>query len=117
MILVYGANLAGRHGAGAALKAVKEYGAEHGKVGPHGRSYGIPTKTRDLKPLSLREIQEHVAQFLDWARLHPEETFWVTDIGCGLAGHTHEEIGPMFASAPDNCVLSADFDVYRRRAR
>jgi hypothetical protein len=115
VIFVFGANAAGRHGRGAAKKAVDEYGAVYGEVGPQGRSYGIPTKGRDLNVLSLREIEKNVDLFVAWAKLHPEETFWVTNIGCGLAGYTHEQIGPMFADAPDNCVLSADFDVYRRR--
>lgn len=117
-IFVFGSNLAGRHGRGAARKALEEYGAIYGQgVGFHGRSYAIPTKGYDLEVLSLSEIEKHVDGFVKYASSHPELTFWVTNVGCGLAGYTHEQIGPMFRAAPKNCTLSADFDVYRRRER
>jgi hypothetical protein len=55
--------------------------------------------------LSLSQIAGYVTPFLDYAGEHPEETFWVTRIGCGIAGNTDTEIAPLFADAPPNCSL------------
>ena len=105
-IFVFGSNLAGRHGKGAALTAAKEYGAEYGRgSGPTGRAYAIPTKDSRLNPHSLAMIQYYVNGFLSYARAHPDLRFNVTRIGCGLAGYTDAQIGPMFTGAPDNCDL------------
>lgn len=118
-IFVFGSNLAGRHGKGAALHARQFYGAVYGiGQGPQGQSYAIPTKDgRDHSiPLSdprqnlpLDVIQAYVAKFLAFARTHPEETFEVTAIGCGLAGYTPEEIAPMFTDSPGNVRLPPEF--------
>lgn len=106
MIFVFGSNLAGRHGKGAALCAAKEHGAIYGRgIGRQGNSYAIPTKDRDLHTLSLSTIQIYVNNFLHYAELNPTETFNVTRIGCGLAGYTDTDIAPMFADAPPNCQL------------
>ena len=109
-IFVFGSNLAGRHGAGAALHAKKHHGAVYGQgFGLQGSSYGIPTKNRDVKTLPLIEIAGWVKVFLLFAARHPEHTFNVTPIGCGLAGYRPEDIAPMFAGAPLNCVLPQEF--------
>lgn len=106
MIFVFGSNLAGRHGKGAALTARNLYGAIYGKgVGIQGSSYAIPTKDRDLKPLKLEIIEQYVNQFLDFARKHEEMQFLVTAIGCGLAGYSAKDIAPMFKNSPNNCIL------------
>ena len=106
MIFVFGSNLAGRHGKGAALCARKNYGAEYGiGVGRTGNSYAIPTKDKYLHVLPLHLIKRYVDEFLNYARLHPELEFEVTKIGCGLAGYTEDEIKPMFELAPTNCHL------------
>lgn len=106
MIFVFGSNLAGRHGAGAALFARQYHGAIYGQgVGRQGESYAIPTKDSDLRTLPLREIKTYVLAFLDYAREHSELKFQVTRVGCGLAGYTDGDISPMFKGAPDNCVL------------
>ena len=105
-VFVYGANLAGIHGAGAAKEAMLHWGAEYGKIGHVGRSYGIPTKSRELKTLSLYSIGLLVAEFLEYARENPELTFLVTPIGTGLAGYSIEQIAPMFKNAPENCRLA-----------
>lgn len=106
MIFVFGSNLAGRHGKGAALAARTQYGAEYGVgVGRTGNAYAIPTKDAALKTLPLRTIRAFVDQFIEYAEQHHELQFEVTRIGCGLAGWTDEEIAPMFARAPDNCNL------------
>lgn len=105
-VFVFGANLAGRHGAGAALDAVRLYGAERGRgVGPMGRSYAIPTKGASLHTLPLPLIAWHVGTFCQYARHQPSTPFVVTRIGCGLAGWTDADIAPLFRDAPDNCHL------------
>lgn len=116
-ILVFGSNLAGRHGKGAALWARQNRGAIYGVgVGPQGDAYAIPTKDRRLRVLPLNVIQSHVATFLAYARQRPGVEFEVTPIGCGLAGYRPDQIAPMFVDAPANVrlpdafrdVLSAD---------
>lgn len=105
-VFVFGSNLAGRHGAGAALDAVKRFGAVYGQgVGRQGNSYAIPTKDRELNTLILPKINEFVKDFLSYAREHPEERFFVTRVGCGLAGYDDWDIAPMFYGAPENCML------------
>lgn len=109
-IFVFGSNLAGRHGAGAALFAREHRGAVYGQgMGLQGQSYGIPTMDEKICPLFLSEIQTHVKAFITFARAHPELRFQVTPIGCGLAGFKAEQIGPMFIGAPENCDLPDEF--------
>ena len=103
-VFVFGSNLAGAHGAGAAAYAVKHWGAIYGQgIGFHGMSYAIPTKSRTIRTLSRDAIRPYVLDFLRFAELNPTLTFKVTRIGCGLAGYGDEDIAPMFAGAPSNC--------------
>ena len=105
-IFVFGSNLAGRHGKGAALYARQHHGAIYGQgVGLHGESYAIPTKDANIRTLPLEEIRGHVDAFKSFARANPHLTFHVTPIGCGLAGYKPAEIVPMFKSSPENCIL------------
>lgn len=102
-IFVFGSNLAGAHGGGAAYIAYKKFGAIWGQgVGLQGQSYGIPTMQGGVET-----IKPYVDEFIEFARQHPEYTFLVTRIGCGIAGFTNEEISPLFAAAHDvdNIVL------------
>ena len=109
-IFVFGSNLAGRHGKGAALFAKQNHGAIYGQgIGLQGNSYAIPTKDKYIKTLPLSEISNHVFDFLVFAEKNPELTFVVTPIGCGLAGYTPEQIAPMFIDAPNNCILPPEF--------
>jgi len=109
-IFVFGSNLAGRHGRGSAKEARERWGARYGiGKGPVGRSYAIPTKDANLATLPLEEIGKYVAEFLDFAREHPELTFKLAAIGCGLAGYKPCQIAPMFANAPENCRLPLAF--------
>lgn len=104
-VFVFGSNLAGRHGKGAALTAVKKYGAVYGKgVGPQGRSYAIPTKDRNLKVLPLRVIRVYLHQFSQYASEHPEDTFYLTPVGTGLAGYTIAQLESILPWLPDNVV-------------
>jgi len=106
VIFVFGSNLAGRHGAGAALHAAKFYGAEYGiGEGRTGFSYAIPTKDAYLRTRSLAEIKESVDTFIAYAKAHPFLEFQVTRIGCGRAGYSPEDIQPLFADAPKNCIM------------
>lgn len=106
MIFVFGSNLAGRHGAGAALFAKKYHGAIQGLgIGPQGNSYGIPTKDQNIMTLSIHKIRGYVMEFIIYAEKHPELEFNVTRIGCGLAGYKDKDIAPLFQHAPANCHL------------
>lgn len=112
-IFVFGSNLAGRHGAGAALFARRFRGAEPGiSVGLTGRAYAIPTKSERINPLSLDIIRQHVERFVTFAGGHPELNFYVTRIGCGLAGYKDEQIAPMFIYAPSNCSFAKEWRLF-----
>lgn len=105
-VFVFGSNLAGRHGKGAALVARQEYGAEYGVgVGRTGNAYAIPTKDENLRTLPLDVIQKHVEDFLTYATERADEWFYVTRVGCGLAGYQDIDIKPFFLNAPSNCTL------------
>lgn len=107
-IFVFGSNLAGRHGAGAALEARLNWGAQQGKgVGRHGNSYAIPTKDASLRTLPLSTIESYVNGFRIHASANPEDSFLVTAIGCGLAGYDVRQIAPMFTGLPENVFLSS----------
>lgn len=112
-IFVFGSNLAGIHGAGAALYARQHYGAVLGVgVGPTGHAYAIPTKDQRLRTLSLGAIAPHVSDFIAHAVARPRMLFQVTAIGCGLAGYKVPDIAPLFARAPENCLLAPDFAIW-----
>lgn len=104
VIFVFGSNLAGRHGKGAALDAVQKYGAVRGKgVGRQGNSYAIPTKDKNMKVLPLEAVRAWCFAFIEYARAHPELNFYVTPVGTGLAGYSKEQIAPFFLGMPLNC--------------
>jgi hypothetical protein len=109
-IFVFGSNLAGRHGAGAAKYARQHHGAVYGQgVGLQGNSYAIPTKDEWIRTLPLDIIKEHVQIFLRYARENPTMLFELTPIGCGLAGYEPSDIAPLFIGAPSNVVLPRRF--------
>ena len=94
-IFVFGSNLAGMHGGGAARVAAQKFGAVMGQgVGLQGQSYAIPTMQGGVET-----IAPYVDEFIKFADCHPKMTFLVTRIGCGIAGFTDEEIAPLFAGA------------------
>ena len=116
-IFVYGSNLAGRHGKGAALHAYRTKGAVYGKgIGLNGESYGIPTKNEALETLSLSRIEKYVDTFIRFAKLNPEMHFEVTRIGCGLAGYTDDDIAPMFKDAPMHVTLPAGWRNHKKQS-
>jgi len=105
-VFVFGSNLAGRHGKGAAKDALLLHGAVYGEsFGHFGNSFAIPTRDRAIRTLPLPTIAGYVSMFLVYATMHEELTFQVTRIGCGLAGYTDLQIAPMFKHAPPNCEL------------
>ncbi len=110
-IFVFGSNLAGRHGKGAALDARKKHGAIYGVgVGLQGNAYAIPTKDEHIRTLPLERIKPYVDEFLHFAKMTQNTmTFNVVAIGCGLAGYTPSDIAPMFAEAPANVHLPKSF--------
>lgn len=94
-IFVFGSNLAGRHGGGAAYAAYKKFGAVWGQgVGLFGQSYAIPTMQGGIDT-----IRPYVDEFIQFAKARPELTFYVTRIGCGIAGFRDADIAPLFAAA------------------
>ena len=105
-IFVFGSNLAGRHGAGAARFAKIHFGARQGiGEGRTGMAYALPTKDEFLKTLPLEKIQLHIGRFIAYVERNPHEHFFVTKVGCGLAGYNEEQILPLFREAPWNCTL------------
>lgn len=108
-IFVFVSNLAGRHGSGAAWDAWKYCGAIYGVgEGHQGDSYAIPTKDENIKTLPLAAIKHYVNNFKLFAAHHPEMTFRVTRIGCGLAGYKDEDIAPMFVGCTANVKFYDD---------
>ena len=94
-VFVFGSNLAGMHAGGAARIALEVFGAVWGQgVGLHGQSYAIPTMQGGVET-----IRPYVDDFIAFARQHPELFFYVTRIGCGIAGFRDREIAPLFAEA------------------
>ena len=106
-VFVFGSNLAGMHGGGAAYVAFKKFGAVMGcGVGLRGQSYAIPTMQGGVET-----IKPYVDEFIAFASDHPEFFFYVTRIGCGIAGFRDKEIAPLFAEAIDvpNICLPESF--------
>ena len=102
-IFVFGSNLQGMHGGGAAYAAYRKFGAIMGQgVGLQGQSYAIPTMQGGVET-----IRPYVDEFIKFAKEHADLTFLVTRIGCGIAGFRDEDIAPLFADAhnADNIVL------------
>jgi len=112
-VFVFGSNESGIHGAGAALTAKEKFGAEMGKgYGPTGQCFAIPTKSWDIKGiLPIPVLECYIARFTEYAMMHPEKTFLVTKIGCGLAGYEPKDIAPIFSDCThlNNIHLPEEF--------
>lgn len=112
-IFVFGSNLAGIHGRGAARTAHNEHGAKWGEgIGRTGQSYAIPTKNYRIQTLDMGTIELYIQKFLDYARHHDELTFKVTRVGCGLAGLNDRDIAPLFYKAPHNCQFDEKWKLW-----
>ena len=106
-IFVFGSNLKGMHGGGAAYIAYRKFGAIMGQgVGLQGQSYAIPTMQGGVET-----IRPYVDEFIEYARQHQELTFLVTRIGCGIAGFKDEQMAPLFKDCLtlENVVLPKSF--------
>lgn len=113
-VFVFGSNEAGIHGAGAARLACDEFGARLGQgFGFMAGCFAIPTKDWNIKTLPLEIIEFYVKRFISFAKrpISRDWNFYVTRIGCGLAGYTPEQIAPMFQECLDmkNVWLPQDF--------
>lgn len=110
-VFVFGSNLEGMHGGGAARTALEAFGAIWGQgAGLQGQSYGIPTMHGGVDA-----IKPFVDDFISFARQHPELFFYVTRIGCGIAGFRDREIAPLFADAkgiPNICLPKTFVDIF-----
>ena len=109
-VFVFGSNLSGMHGGGAAFIAFKKFGAVMGcGIGHRGQSYAIPTMQGGIET-----IKPYVDEFIGYARQHPDLFFYVTRIGCGIAGFKDNEIAPLFSEARDieNICLPESFLKY-----
>lgn len=109
-IFVFGSNLQGHHGGGAALIAFEKFGAVWNEgVGLHGKTYAIPTMHGGVD-----DIKPYVDEFIDFAKENKQYKFLVTRIGCGIAGFKDHEIAPLFAKALEleNVYLPLSFLEY-----
>ena len=103
-VFVFGSNGYGAHNGGAAAMAVAKFGAVMGQAeGLQGRSYAI--NTMDVMDV----MAEQIVRFIEFAKEHPELNFFVTEIGCGIAGYKPEEVAPLFKDVPENVVLPESF--------
>lgn len=103
-VFVFGSNGFGAHNGGAAAMAVAKFGAIYGQAeGLQGQSYAINTMD------GFEVMAEQVKRFIEFAKNHPELKFLVTEIGCGIAGYTSEEVAPLFKDIPENVVLPEAF--------
>jgi hypothetical protein len=104
-VFVFGSNLGGRHGAGAARYALENFGAIYGMGhGLQGRSYAFPTLDQNLKQLDSKLLSRFALTFYHTAANWPHYVFMLTKVGCGLAGYTEAEMKWYFKFAPDNVV-------------
>lgn len=98
-IFVFGSNPHGNHGGGAAKTARLKFGAKSGVGrGPMGQSYAIPTTA------GLELFADEARRFIKHAVEHPELTFYLTRVGCGISGYTDDQVSHLFASAPSNVL-------------
>ena len=106
-IFVFGSNLAGMHGGGAAYLAFRKFGAVMGcGVGLRGQSYAIPTMQGGVET-----VKPYVDEFISFAKSRPDLFFYVTRIGCGIAGFRDKDIAPLFkdAAGVENICLPKSF--------
>lgn len=118
-IFVFGSNEAGIHGAGAALNALHNFGAKpYGGYGIMGQSFAIPTKDYNIKTLPLSKIEMYIDKFIQYVLNNKQYTFYLTKIGCGLAGYKPHEIKEILwnvinkrspFSFPNNLIIPVEF--------
>jgi hypothetical protein len=110
---VFGSNKRGVHGAGAARYAMDHLGAKLGEWdGITGKTYAIPTKDEYIQTMEIEEIFKYVAKFVKFTKDNFDLNFFITGIGCGLAGYTPEEIAPLFRDCGANCSFPDTWEPY-----
>lgn len=112
-VFVFGSNESGIHGAGAARLAFDKFGAKWGQgLGHTGQAFAIPTKDWKVQSLPTGVIGMYFGRFLAYAKARPKLKFFVTKIGCGLAGLDVADIAPLihvWGDLPPNVVIPKEF--------
>lgn len=109
-VFVFGSNLAGQHSAGAARTALEHFGAVMGVGrGWSGQSYAIPTMNEHLQQMPLSQIQHYIDDFKIYTKNHSKNKYFITSLGCGIAGYKVEEIAPMFKGISRNVIFPQSF--------
>jgi hypothetical protein len=112
-IFVFGSNMAGHHAGGAAKTAQQYFGAMAGVGrGWSGQSYAIPTMNEHLQQMPLSQIQHYVDDFKTYTKNHPKNKYFLTSVGCGIAGYKVEEIAPMFKGISHNVIFPQSFRAF-----
>ena len=114
-VFVFGSNLLGQHGGGAAHLAFKKFGAKWGRSGAeglHGQSYAFPTLNINMNKQSQEVLEASRDRLFECAKENKDLVFFVTKLGCGIAGFSEEEIKPLFGkNTPKNIILPKGWDV------
>ncbi|WP_111858545.1 hypothetical protein [Acinetobacter sp. CFCC 10889] len=109
-VFVFGSNMAGTHQGGAAKIALNHFGATKGVGrGWAGQSFAIPTMNEHLQQMPLSQIQHYVEDFKIYTKNHPKTKYFITAVGCGVAGYKVEEIAPMFKGISHNVIFPVSF--------
>ncbi|APX62400.1 A1S_2505 family phage non-structural protein [Acinetobacter schindleri] len=109
-VFVFGSNMAGLHAGGAARTALEHFGAVEGVGrGWSGQSYAIPTMNEHLQQMPLSQIQHYIDDFKIYTKNHPKNNYFLTSVGCGIAGYKVEEIAPMFKGISHNVIFPQSF--------
>lgn len=102
--IVVGTNYEGKHLGGAALYAVENFGLQWGcGEGLSGQTYALPTMS------GLEDIKNAALNFMEFAKFNPDKTFYLTRVGCGIAGHSDEQVAPFFKDSPENVIKPKDW--------
>ena len=111
-VFVFGSNMNGNHAGGAAYLAVQKFGAEMGNPeGIQGQSYAIPTLDKEMERINLTDLEKSIRRFYEYADKHPENTFYMTKIGCGIAGYELSDIATVVncRDIPENVIIPEEF--------
>ena len=116
-IFVFGSNMAGTHAGGAAKTALLHFGAMKGVGrGWAGQSFAIPTMNEHLQQMPLSQIQHYIDDFKIYTKNHPKSKYFITSVGCGVAGYKVEEIAPMFKGISHNVIFPVSFRPFVEKA-
>lgn len=111
-IFVFGSNLNGNHAGGAACLAVEKFGAQMGNPeGIQGQSYAIPTLDKNMDRINLTDLEQSICRFYQYAEENPGKVFYMTKIGCGIAGYELSDIATVVncRNIPDNVIIPEEF--------